>query len=83
MPIFEFKCSDCEEFFEILFMSGDSEKEIKCPKCSSFAVERVVSTINYAMGPSVSAKKEGVSKQTRNCSSGSCSTYTVPGESRG
>ncbi len=79
MPIFEFKCSDCEEFFETLFMSGDSEKEIKCPKCNSFAVVRVVSTINYAMGASAAAGNEGSSKQTRNCSSGSCSTYTVPG----
>ena len=83
MPIFEFKCSDCEEFFEILFMSGDNEKELKCPKCSSYAIERVVSSTNYAMAPSGAAGSGGVSKQTRNCSSGSCSTYTVPGETRG
>ena len=83
MPIFEFKCSDCEEFFEILFMSGDNEKEIKCPKCSSYAVERVVSATNYAMGAGAASKQQKVSAQTRNCSSGSCTTYTVPGESRG
>ncbi len=83
MPIFEFKCSDCEEFFETLFMSGDSEKEIACPKCKSTAAERVVSSVNYAMGHSAVAKQERTSKQTRQCSSGSCSTYTVPGESRG
>ena len=83
MPIFEFKCSDCEEFFEILFMSGDGDKEVKCPKCSSFSVERVVSATNYAMGGSVSTKNEAVAKQTRSCSSGSCTTYTVPGETRG
>ncbi|MGD9731219.1 MAG: zinc ribbon domain-containing protein [Desulfamplus sp.] len=83
MPIFEFKCSDCKEFFEVLFMSGDDEKEIKCPKCSSFAVERVVSATNYVMGGAAASKSETVGKQTRNCSSGSCTTYTVPGETRG
>ena len=83
MPIFEFKCSDCEEFFETLFMSGDDQKEIKCPKCSSFAVERVVSATNYVMGGSGASKNQGVGKQTRQCSSGSCTTYTVPGEAKG
>ncbi len=83
MPIFEFKCSDCGEFFEMLFMSGDDEKEIKCPKCSSCAVERVVSSTNYAMGQSSTSRQQKASAQTRNCSSGSCTTYTVPGDSRG
>lgn len=87
MPIFEFKCSDCGEFFEMLFMSGDKDKEIKCPKCSSHAAERVVSASNYVMGSSGhnagGQAGRGVGKQTRECSSGSCTTYTVPGESRG
>ncbi len=83
MPIFEFKCSDCEEFFEVLFMSGDDEKEIKCPKCNCSAVERVVSSTNYAMGQSSASRQQKASAQTRNCSSGSCTTYTVPGDSRG
>jgi putative FmdB family regulatory protein len=83
MPIFEFKCSDCEEFFEILFMSGDNEKELKCPKCSSFAIERVVSATNYVMSGSVASKNQSLEKQTRQCSSGSCTTYTVPGETKG
>jgi putative FmdB family regulatory protein len=83
MPIFEFKCSDCEEFFETLFMSGDDVKEIKCPKCSSSAVERVVSSTNYAMGATSASRQQRTSTQTRTCSSGSCTTYTVPGDSRG
>ncbi len=82
MPIFEFKCIDCEEFFEVLFMSGDDTKEIKCPKCSSSAVGRVVSSTNYAMGASSASKQQKASTQTRNCSTGSCTTYTVPGATR-
>ena len=85
MPIYEFKCSDCEEFFEVLVMKSDEEHEIKCPKCSCHAVERVVSATNYAMGHSASSggQAKGASKQERTCSSGSCTTYSVPGETRG
>ena len=81
MPIFEFKCSKCEEFFEVIVMGGD-DSDICCPKCKSEEFERVVSATNYAMGSSAGAAK-GVHTQERNCSSGSCKTYTVPGETRG
>jgi putative FmdB family regulatory protein len=84
MPIYEFKCSECETFFEVLVMKNDEEHEIKCPKCSSSAAERVVSATNYAMGASSSGgPAKGVTKQERTCSSGSCTTYNVAGESRG
>lgn len=83
MPIYEFKCSECETFFEVLVMKSDEEYEIKCPKCSSAAAERVVSATNYAMGAAASGgQAKGFSKQERNCSSGSCTTYSVAGESR-
>ncbi len=86
MPIYEFKCSDCEEFFEVIVMKSDEEREIKCPKCSCSAVERVVSASNYAMGSSGSSgggQAGGSCRQERTCSSGSCTTYSVPGETRG
>lgn len=85
MPIFEFKCLDCEEFFELLFMKKDETLEIKCPKCGSSEAERVVSATNYAMaGPSSSpGGSQAAARQERKCSSGSCTTYTVPGEQRG
>ncbi|MEA1968673.1 MAG: zinc ribbon domain-containing protein [Thermodesulfobacteriota bacterium] len=83
MPIYEFKCLKCEEFFEILVMNTDEEKEIKCPKCSEFDIERVVSRTNYAMASPSSGANNSPSKQTRNCSSGSCTTYTIPGETKG
>ncbi len=82
MPIYEFKCSKCNEFFEILVMNSNDEKEMKCPKCNSIEFERVVSKTNYAMANPSSSKNQGVSRQERNCSSGSCTTYTVPGASR-
>lgn len=81
MPIFEFKCLKCEEFFEILVMGGDDPVNMQCPKCKSENFERVLSTTNYSMtsGSSGKAKSAGVSSQTRTCSSGSCTTYNIPG----
>ncbi len=78
MPIYEFKCSKCEEYFEILVMKNEDQVEMKCPKCKSERFERILSTMSYAMGAG-SGEKQGVSTQTRNCSSGSCTTYEIPG----
>lgn len=85
MPIYEFKCLDCEEFFEVIVM-GSKENNIEgCPKCKSTEFERVVSRTNFTMGSSGAssgAGQKGVQTQERKCSGGSCKTYTVPGETR-
>ena len=78
MPIYEFKCLKCGEFFELLVMNKEEEVELRCPKCKCEAFERVISTTNYAMG----AGQTSVESQTRTCSSGSCTTYTLPGHTR-
>ena len=83
MPIFEFKCSKCEAFFEVIVMGSEDDKQIDCPKCKSTEFQRVVSATNYTMGSSGSAggAAKGVHTQERTCSGGSCKTYTVPGDS--
>ncbi len=82
MPIYEFKCSKCEKFFEIITssLSGDDSKDNKCPECGSVEFERVLSKTNYVMRNSSAQGNSTVAKQERNCSQGSCTTYTVPGE---
>ena len=81
MPIYEFKCLKCSEFFEMLLMGKDEKVELVCPKCESEEIERVMSATNFAMGPG-SNESKSVSAQTRTCSSGSCTTYDVPGYSK-
>jgi putative FmdB family regulatory protein len=80
MPIYEFKCATCDAFFEVIVRNSADEKEVGCPECKSTEFERVLSKTNYAMAGSSSGPVPGPSAQTRNCSSGSCTTYTVPGE---
>ena len=82
MPIYEFKCLKCEEFFELLVMSRNENDEIKCPKCGAQSFERVLSTTSFVTSSGGAGKASGVSEQTRTCSSGSCSTYTIPGLTR-
>lgn len=78
MPIYEFKCLKCNEFFELLMMNSEEKIKLKCPKCKSDEFERVLSASNYNMS-SGSEKQKSVSSQTRTCSGGSCTTYDIPG----
>ena len=50
MPIFEFRCLECGDVFEKLFVHSDDEIDLGCPQCQSQSCERVVSRANYAMG---------------------------------
>lgn len=79
MPIYEFKCLQCEKFIELLIMNSDEEIELKCPDCSSQELERVLSTTSYSMG---SGKGQKVSAETKTCSAGSCTTWDIPGPTR-
>ena len=81
MPIYEYKCLKCQEYFELLVMSQDEELELKCPKCGSEDFERIISTTSYAMSDSSAGSKK-VDVKTRTCSTGTCTTYDIPGPSR-
>ena len=81
MPIYEFKCLECEEFIELLVMNKEEEIAVKCPKCECEELERVISSTCYSMADG-SGKRQGVKSQSRTCSSGSCTTYEIPGHTR-
>ena len=81
MPIYEFKCLKCQEFFELLVINDNDEAKLHCPKCNSKEFERVLSVTNFATG-SGTGGNQGPAATTRNCSSGSCTTYDIPGPTR-
>lgn len=76
MPIYEFKCLACNHVFELLVMNSD-EVEMTCPQCQSENFERIISNTHYSM--TGGSPGTGASSQTRTCSSGSCTTYDIPG----
>jgi putative FmdB family regulatory protein len=78
MPIYEFKCLKCNECFEILFTNTQDTAEMKCSKCDALEIERVLSSTNFSISSGASSSS-GPSAQTRSCSSGSCTTYDIPG----
>jgi len=78
MPIYEFRCMKCNHCFEFLVRGSDDMVELTCEQCASSELERVVSKTNFVVtgggsGPSAA------SSTTRSCSSGSCTTYDIPG----
>ena len=77
MPIYEFRCLKCNECFEMLFTHTQEAVELKCEKCGSRDVERIMSGSNFAVSAG-SCDARAVT-QTRNCASGSCTTYDIPG----
>jgi hypothetical protein len=51
--------------------------EMTCSKCGSGNLERILSTTNHNVA--AGSGQPDASTQTRTCSSGSCTTYTIPG----
>ncbi len=44
MPMYDYRCKNCDEVFEeLVFSSTTPDKEIKCPKCGQNKSERLLS----------------------------------------
>ena len=81
MPIFEFRCLECGDLFEKLFMTSDEKVDLVCPECRSMSLERVVSRTNYAMGVGSGGKQPKIT--TKSCGpSNQCMTFDLPGPSK-
>ena len=80
MPIYEFKCTDCNKTFEKLFFNSDEKVDLSCPECKSLSLVRVVSGASYALG-NKGGKKATVS--TKSCGpTNKCMTLDIPGPTR-
>ena len=78
MPIYEFRCLGCGHVFELLKLKKESEEAImRCTKCGSEEVERILSTVSAVIS---SGKKSTYT--TKNCGSGSCASFEIPGPKR-
>ncbi len=81
MPIFEFRCCDCGNTFEKLFVKSDEKVDIECPECNCNSLERVVSRTSFTMGAGSNAKKAEIT--SKSCSPGNkCFTMDLPGPTK-
>ena len=46
MPIYEFKCKDCGNEFEIIMRASASKEDVTCPKCQAKNPDRLMSSFS-------------------------------------
>ena len=46
MPIFEYKCKQCNNKFEVLHKSSVNQEEVNCPKCNSTENKKLLSSFS-------------------------------------
>ena len=81
MPIFEFRCSECGDIFEKIFLNSHEKTDIKCPGCQSRTFERVVSRTNFMMGAAPGSNKPKIT--SKSCAPGNeCMTLDLPGPTK-
>ncbi len=51
MPIFEYQCKRCDAVFDCILMKPDEKKDLKCSKCGSTDLKKLVSRVRYMAGP--------------------------------
>ncbi len=61
MPLYEYRCEECDHRFEILQRLGDGAEGLTCPSCSAQRLEKVFSTFAAAAteGSTVGASSAG------------------------
>ena len=53
MPIYEYKCEDCDHEFEFFFKSFSSIKDPQCPFCDSRDVGKKLSKVTFKFGGTI------------------------------
>lgn len=67
MPIYEYKCNECDNLFEILTTSSKATNKVQCEKCHSENVSKLMSagSIKLSQGSSLpSAPTMGCSNKS-------------------
>jgi len=78
MPIFEYKCGDCDSKYEVLHKSLSNQQEVECPECGSKNSKKLLSSFSASMGSSsnfdggCATGNCGIPAPTGGCASGMC-----------
>ena len=74
MPLYEYRCRDCEKRFEE-FVLGDAKPH--CPSCEGRRVDKLLSV--FAVGSAGSSKTSRAASESPSGSCGSCGDPRGPG----
>jgi putative FmdB family regulatory protein len=69
MPVYDYKCQKCGKVFEKFIRSLSAAAEVKCEKCGSAKVKKMVTCCAISSG----GKSENASSSKSSHSCGSCS----------
>jgi putative FmdB family regulatory protein len=79
MPIFEYKCNDCNKKFDVLHKSLVNLEKVICPECNSINNQKLFSTFSASNSsqsfdnmPPCANGNCGMSPMGGGCASGSC-----------
>ena len=74
MPLYEYRCPDCQGRFEVIQHLGASAAETVCPACGAQHVERQLSTFAVSAGGATAgaAPAEGFGCGRPQCAGGTC-----------
>jgi putative FmdB family regulatory protein len=67
MPLFEYRCKECNGKFEILHKSVNNTNEVVCPECNSVNVKKLLSSFSTS---GLSESSSSISQES--CDTGSC-----------
>jgi len=72
MPVFEYRCNNCDTKFEVLHKSHKDEDKIYCPECNSVDNKKLFSAFSHSFSGTISSG-------SGSCADGSCSTESNSG----
>ena len=84
MPIHEFSCKSCSYNFELLLMNKRETEDVRCPKCQSPEVSKLLSAPNISTDTMEMKKTSTRAHQPvhHQCGSNTCSTFNLPGHKK-
>jgi putative FmdB family regulatory protein len=75
MPIYEFRCMQCDTEFEDLCLSSSDLDSVSCPQCKGSETERLMSVFAMASRSSELGAQSSTGKSScATCSATSCRT---------
>ncbi len=73
MPIYEFRCKECDEVTEFITAVSNNTETFTCSKCGSKDLEKLLSITNISSYPSPKGGKTCCGRDER-CSTPPCGT---------